>query len=84
MQKKHTALVSVVSITKHRGTNFDDYLKERGISEEVSALAKQRWEVLRAETSNGQEKTTDVPDSPPSHFKRLLHRLRHHINHLFS
>ena len=83
MQKKHTAL-AVVSITKHRGTNFDDYLKERGISEEVSALAKQRWEVLRAETSNGQEKTTDVPDSPPSHFKRFLHRLRHHINHLFS
>ncbi len=64
--------------------DFDDYLKERGISEEVSALAKQRWEVLRAETSNGQEKTTDVPDSPPSHFKRFLHRLRHHINHLFS
>jgi hypothetical protein len=71
-------------MNKHRGTNFDDYLKEREISEEVSALAKQRWEVLRAETSNGQGKTTDVPDSPPSHFKRLLHRLRHHINHLFS
>ena len=67
-------------MNKHRGTNFDDYLKERGISEEVSALAKQQWEVLRTETSNGQEKTTDVPDSPPSHFKRLLHRLRHHIN----
>ena len=84
MQKKHTALAVVSNMNKHRGTNFDDYLKERGISEEVSALAKQRWEVLRAETSNGQEKTTDVPDSPPSHFKRLLHRLRHHINHLFS
>ena len=72
------------NMNKHRGTNFDDYLKERGISEEVSALAKQRWEVLRTETSNKKEKTTDVPDSPPSHFKRLLHRLRHHINHLFS
>ncbi len=71
-------------MNKHLGTNFDDYLKEKGLSEDVSELAKQRWEVLQAETTDTAESNTNVPDNPPRHFKRLLHRLRHHINHLFS
>lgn len=71
-------------MNKHRGSNFDDYLKEKGISEEVSALAKQRWEELRTETSNEVENTADIPDNPPGHIKKLLHRLRHHISHLFT
>ena len=75
---------SVNNLNKHRGSNFDNYLKERGISEEVSVLAKQRWKVLRAETSNEKEDTTDILDNPSSHIKKFLHRLRHHINHLFS
>ena len=71
-------------MNKHRGSNFEDYLKERGISEEVSILAKQRWEELRTETSIETENTAGILDNPPSHIKKLLHRLRHHISHLFS
>ncbi len=65
-------------MNKHHGSNFDDYLKEKGISEEVSALAQERWETLRAETSS------EVPDSSPGYIKRLLLRLQHIFNHLFS
>lgn len=68
----------VINMNKHRGSNFDDYLKEKGISEEVSALAQKRWETLHAETSS------EVPDSSPGYIKRLLLRLRHIFNHLFS
>ena len=71
-------------MNKHRGSNFDDYLKERGMSKEVSALAQKRWEVLRTEVSVEPENDTEVPDSPPRYIHRLLHRLRHRITHLFS
>ena len=33
-------------MSKYRGSNFEDYLKEKGISEEVSTRAKKRWEVF--------------------------------------
>ena len=68
----------------HRGSNFDDYLKEKGISEEVSTLAQKRWETLRAEASLETENTAEVPDNLPKRINRFLHRLQHHINHLFS
>ena len=71
-------------MNKHSGTNFDDYLKEKGISAEVSELAKRRWEVLKAETKEDAEKAANIPDNHPSHFKRFLHRLRHYVNNLFS
>ena len=59
-------------MNKHRGTNFDDYLKEKGILEETSALAKQRWEILRAETLDALENTTDIPDSLLSHINKTF------------
>lgn len=70
-------------MNKHRGSNFDDYLKERGISEEASTLAQKRWEALRAEVSLEPEKTTEVADNSPKHINRLLHRLKYRIRHLF-
>ncbi len=36
---------------KYRGSNFKDYLKEKGISDEILAGAKKRWGTLRAEVS---------------------------------
>lgn len=71
-------------MNKHRGSSFDDYLKERGISEEVSTLAQEQWETLRSETPSETESSTEIPDSSPSYIKRLLLRLRHIFNHLFS
>ncbi len=71
-------------MNKHRGSNFDDYLKEKGISKKVSALAQKRWGELRPETSNEIENTADIRDNPPGHIKKLLHRLRHNISHLFT
>ena len=73
-----------IDMNKHRGGNFDDYLKEKGITEEVSALAQKRWETLRTETSSESESSTEVTDSSPGYINRLLIRLRHIFNHLFS
>ena len=65
-------------MSKYRGSNFEDYLKEKGISEEVSTRAKKRWEVLRAED------TTESPGNPPKQNNGFFHRLRRSLNHLFS
>ena len=72
------------NMNKHRGGNFDDYLKEEDITEEVSALAQKRWETLRTETSSESESSTKVTDSSPGYINRLLLRLRHIFTHLFS
>ena len=71
-------------MSKHRGSNFEDYLKKRGISEEVSVLAKKRWEVLRTEVSLSPEDPTETLSNSPSHFNRLFHWIRHRINQLLS
>ena len=51
-------------MSKYRCSNFEDYLKEKGISEEVSTRAKKRWEVLRAEASGKPEDTIESPGDP--------------------
>ena len=71
-------------MNKHRGSNFKDYLKERGISEEVSALAQERWEVLRSEVSDEEKNTAEVSDNSSKPINKLLHRLRDFTSHLFS
>ena len=54
-------------MNKYRGGNFEDYLKEKGISEVVSARAKKRWKVLRAEVSVVSEDTKSPSDPPQQH-----------------
>ena len=72
-------------MSKHRGSNFKDYLKERGISEEVSALAEKRWEILRTEVSLAPEDTTEETlDDSPNHIHKFFHRFRRRINDLLS
>ena len=34
-------------MNKHHGSNFEDYLKEKNIFDEVSASARKRWEDLQ-------------------------------------
>ena len=71
-------------MNKYRGSNFEDYLKERGISEEVSARAKKQWKALRAEVSVAPEDTTQSPGDPPQQRNGFFQRLRRGVNHLFS
>ena len=71
-------------MNKHRGSNFNDYLKERGLLKEVLTLARKRWEVLCSEVPLETENTTEVSSNPPKRSNNLLDRLRHRINHLFS
>ena len=71
-------------MNKHRGSNFEDYLKERGISEEVSALAKERWKVLHPEAPDEVKNSAEVSDNSHKPISRFLHQLRHLVSHLFS
>ncbi|MCY3550428.1 MAG: hypothetical protein OXN27_17225 [Candidatus Poribacteria bacterium] len=71
-------------MNKYRGSSFDDYLKERGMSEEVSTLARKRWETLRTEDTPETENSTEVSDDQPKRTNTFLRRLRHRISHLFS
>ena len=71
-------------MSKYRGRNFGDYLKEKGISEEVSTRAKKRWEVLRAEASIEPEDTTESGGDSPKQNNGFLHRIRRSVNHLFT
>ena len=71
-------------MSKYRGSNFEDYLKEKGISEEVSTRAKKRWEVLRAEASVEPEDTTESASDPPKQNNGFFHRIRRSVNHLFT
>ena len=56
-------------MNKYRGSNFEGSLKEKGISEEVSARAKKRWKALRAKASVVPEDTTKSSDDPPQQRK---------------
>ena len=71
-------------MNKYRGSNFEDYLKENSISEEVSAREKKQWKALRAEVSALPENTTQSPGDPPQQRNRFFQRLRRGVNHLFS
>jgi len=71
-------------MNKYRGSNFDDYLKERGMSKEVSTLARKRWETLRTEVAPETENSTEVSDDRPKRTNNFLRWLRHRISHLFS
>lgn len=71
-------------MNKYRGSDFEDYLKEKDISEEISARAKKRWKVLRAEASVVPEDTTKSPSDPPQRHNVFFYRLRRGVNHLFS
>ncbi len=71
-------------MNKHRSSNFEDYLKERGISEEVSTLAQERWEALRSELPDEVKDTDEVSDNSHKPINRFLHQLRHLMSHLFS
>lgn len=67
-------------MNRHRGRDVDEYLKERGIFEEVEALAEKRLAALRADEALELEGTVGPPDKSPNRISRFLKWLRHAFN----
>ncbi len=65
---------------KYSGSDFDDFLKEEGIYEEVKALAQKELEALRSEEPLESDDTYDLPEEQPGHLVRFFQWLRHAIN----
>lgn len=61
-------------MNKHAGRNIDEYLKERGIFEEVDSLTQQELEALRDQDS------PEIIETPLSYVSRFLQWLRHAFN----
>ena len=61
-------------MNKHEGRDVDEYLKERGIFDEVDSLTQQELEALRDQDS------LEIIETPPSYVSRFLQWLRHAFN----
>ena len=68
------------NMNKHRGRNVDEYLKERGIFEEVEALTQKELKALRAEKSLKPGEAYKITEEPPGHLTRFFQWLRHAFN----
>ena len=64
-------------MNKHHGSKFDEYLKEKGRFEEISALAQKRWEELQAEKLSD---TFEIIEESPGRITRFFRWLRHAIH----
>ena len=49
-------------MNKHHGSKFDDYLKEKGRFEKISALVQKRWEELKADEPS---ETSEIIEKSP-------------------
>ena len=67
-------------MNKHRGRNVDDYLKERGIFEEVEALTQKELETLRAEEPLKPGEAYKITEEPTGRITKFFHWLRHAMN----
>ena len=63
-------------MNKHHGSNFEDYLKEKRIFDEVSASARKRWDELQTEQL---DETGTFEDSP-----RRIDRFSRWMRHVFK
>lgn len=61
-------------MNKHEGRDVDEYLKERGIFDEVDSLTQQELEALKDQDS------LEIIETPPSYVSRFLQWLRHAFN----
>lgn len=67
-------------MNKHRGRDVDEYLKERGIFEDVDALTQKELATLRADESLKPGEAYKIAEEPPGHLTRFFHWLRHALN----
>lgn len=68
-------------MNKHHGSKFEEYLKEKGTFEEISAIAQKRWKELQ---THEPEDTSEITENLPRRINRFFQRLRHAINNLVS
>lgn len=61
-------------MNKHEGRDVDEYLKERGIFDEVDNLTQQELETLR------DQDFLEITEAAPSYVGRFLQWLRHALN----
>ena len=69
--------VGACNMNKHHGSKFDEYLKEKGKFEEISALAQKRWEELQTDEPSD---TSEIIEESPSPIARFFRWLRHAMN----
>ena len=67
-------------MNKHRGRGVDEYLKDRGIFEEVEALTQKELATLRADEPLEPGDAYKITEEPPGRFTRFFQWLRHAMN----
>ena len=67
-------------MNKHRGRDVDEYLKERGIFEEVEALTRKELAALHANEPLEPGEAYKITEEPAGYLTRFFHWLRHAIN----
>ena len=65
---------------QHRGSDFDDFLKDEGIFEEVKELAQKELEVSHPENPLESDNTYNLPEDSSGRLIRFFQWLRHAIN----
>ena len=65
---------------KYSGSNFDDFLKEAGIFEEVTALAQKELTISRDANPLESDDTSEFPNNLHSRIRRFFRRIRHVMN----
>ena len=68
-----------VQKNKYSGSNFDDFLKEEGIYEDVKTLAQKELKVLRDKGSLESDAANELPNNLRNRIRRLFQRIRHVI-----
>ena len=63
-------------MNKHRGQDVDDYLKARGIFEDVETLTQKELEVLRADEPLKSRDAYKITEEPTGRITRFFQRLR--------
>ncbi|MDE0316271.1 MAG: hypothetical protein OXM61_15330 [Candidatus Poribacteria bacterium] len=65
---------------KYSGSSFDDFLKEEGIFEEVTAIAQKELEVSHNKDSLESDDTSELPNNLWRCIGRFFRRIRHAMN----
>ena len=68
------------NMNKHRGRDVDEYLKERGILEDVEALTQKELVTLRADEPLKPGDAYKITEEPPGPIIRFFQWLRHAMN----
>lgn len=61
-------------MNKNEGRDVDEYLKKRGIFDQVDLLTQEELEILRDQDS------PEIIETTPSYIRRFLQWLRHALN----